>query len=291
MEATSTIAAARLRSAALDLPAIAAFTFGAVLVGWVAADDGGWWPETWAWTALVTFGASLVILLLRDRLLGRLDLLFVGGLLAFGVWTTFSAFWSPAVPSTLDEAYRVLAYVGAALFALLVVDRRTAHFLLGGVFAAIALIGAFALATRLLPDRVGDFQSASAFGYRLAEPVTYWNGLAIFLVMGILLAVGFTARGRSLWTIALAAATLPVLASAVYFTFSRGAWIAFIVGTIAVVAIDPRRLQLLAVGLAIAPFWSSPSGSAHAPTVYAQSTRRWPRQPRTDTDFCGPFSS
>jgi O-antigen ligase len=254
VEATSTTAAARPRFAALDLPAIAAFALGSVLVGWVAADDGGWWPETWAWTALVTLGMSILVLILRDRALGWLDLMFVGGLLAFGVWTALSAFWSPSVPSTLDEAHRVLAYVGAVLLGLLVVDRRTVRHVLGGTLAAIALIGTYALATRLLPDRVGDFQSASSFGYRLAEPVTYWNGLAIFLVMGILLALGFAARGQTLWTRSLAAATLPVLTPALYFTFSRGAWIALIIGVVALVAIDPRRLQLLALGFAIAPF-------------------------------------
>lgn len=253
MEATSTTSAARTRPAALDLSAIVAFAFGSVLVGWVAADDGGWWPETWAWTALATFGASIVVVLLGDRPLRWLDLVFLGGLISFGAWTALSAFWSRSVPSTLDESHRVLAYVGAVLLGLLVVDRRTVRHVLGGVLTAIALLGTYALATRLLPDRVGDFGNATSFGYRLSEPVTYWNGLAIFLVMGILLAVGFAARGRTLWTRALAATTLPILALAVYFTFSRGAWIAMIIGVAAGLAIDPRRLQQLAVGLAIAP--------------------------------------
>lgn len=254
MEVSSTTTDPRIRFPALDLPAIAAFAFGAVLVGWVAADDGGWWPETWAWTALVTLGASVVLLLVRDRVLGWLDLAFVGGLLAFGAWTALSAFWSPSVPSTLDEAHRVLAYVGAVLLGLLIVDPRKMRHLLGGVLTAIALLGTYSLATRLLPDRVGEFDSGSAFGYRLAEPVTYWNGLAIFLVIGILLALGFAARATAHWTRALAAAALPILASALYFTFSRGAWIALIIGVLAMVAIDPPRLQLLVVGLAIAPF-------------------------------------
>ena len=254
MEATSTTAATATRSAALDVPALAAFAFGAVLVGWVAADDGGWWPETWAWTALVTLGASVVILLVRDRPFGWLDYGFLGALVAVGVWTALSALWSPSVPSTLDEAQRVLAYVGSVLLALLVVDKRTVRHLLGGVLTAIALIGAYALGSRLLPDRIGDFDSSNFGNYRLSEPVTYWNGLAIFVVIGVFLAVGVAARGRALWTRALAAATLPIFTTTVYFTFSRGAWIALVVGVIAAVALDPRRLQLLAVSLAIAPF-------------------------------------
>ena len=255
MEATSTTAVAtRTRWAALDLSAIAAFGLGAVLVGWVAADDGGWWPETWAWTALVTLGASVVILLVRDRTLGWLELAFLSGLLAFGAWTALSALWSPSVPSTVDETQRVLAYVGSVLLAVLVVERRTVGHLLGGVLTAIAVIGSYALATRVLPDRIGDFDSSSFGDYRLSEPVTYWNGLGILLVIGVFLAVGVAARGRTLWTRALAAACLPVLTPAMYFTFSRGAWIALVVGAIAAVAIDPRRLQLLAVSLAVAPF-------------------------------------
>ena len=253
MEATSTTATARMRSVALDYAAVAAFLFGAVLVGWVAADDGGWWPETWAWTAFATLAVSIFVAFLLDRPLGRLDLAFLGGLVGLGTWTAISAWWSPSVPSTLDEAYRVLAYVGTALLALLVIERRTVPHVLGGVLTAIATLGTYALATRLLPDRIGEFNS-SAGGYRLSEPVTYWNGLALFLVVGILLALGFAARGRALWTRALAAATLPVLTSALYFTFSRGAWIALILGVAAAVVVDARRLQFLAVSLAIAPF-------------------------------------
>ncbi len=255
MEATSTTAVAlRTRWAALDLSAIAAFGLGTVLVTWVAADDGGWWPETWAWTALATLGASLLLLLVRDRPLGRLDLALLVGLLAFGGWTALSSTWSPSVPSTLDEAFRVLAYVGGALLAALVVERRTVGHLLGGVLTAIAVIGSYALATRVLPDRIGDFDSSNFGNYRLSEPVTYWNGLGILLVVGVFLAVGVAARGRTLATRALGAACLPVLTPAMYFTFSRGAWIALVVGAIAAVAIDPRRLQLLAVSLAVAPF-------------------------------------
>ena len=46
-----------------------------------------------------------------------------------------------------------------------------------------------------------------------------------------------------------------------YFTFSRGAWFALGAGLLAAVAIDPRRLQLIAVGLLLAP-WSALAISA-----------------------------
>jgi hypothetical protein len=138
-----------------------------------------------------------------------------------GAWTALSALWSPSVPSTVDETLRLLAYVGSVLLAVLIVERRTVGHLLGGVLTAITVIGSYALATRVLPDRIGDFDSSSFGGYRLSEPVTYWNGLGILLVIGVFLAVGVAARGRTLWTRALAAACLPVLMPAMYFTFSR----------------------------------------------------------------------
>ena len=59
--------------------------------------------------------------------------------------------------------------------------------------------------------------------YRLEEPLTYWNALGVFAAMGALLALGFAARSQSVVARALPAATLPILFSTLYFTFSRGA--------------------------------------------------------------------
>ena len=53
------------------------------------------------------------------------------------------------------------------------------------------------------------------------------------------------ARAQTLAARVLSGATLPLLFSTVYFTFSRGAWIAGALGLAAAVAVDPRRLQLL----------------------------------------------
>ena len=71
--------------------------------------------------------------------------------------------------------------------------------------------------------------------------------------MGALLALGFAARAPSLVGRALAGAALPLLFSTIYFTFSRGAWIAAAIGLAIAVAADPRRLQLLLAGLVLAP--------------------------------------
>ena len=117
----------------------------------------------------------------------------------------------------------------------------------------IFLDSLYGLGTRVLPDRFGGFDSTS-FDYRLSAPITYWNGLGIFATMGLLLALGFATRGRNFVSRALAAATLPLFAATIYFTFSRGAWYALALGLIAAIAVDPRRLQFLAIGLLLAPW-------------------------------------
>ena len=69
-------------------------------------------------------------------------------------------------------------------------------------------------------DRVGVFEAASV--YRLAQPIGYWNGLAIFAGMGALLAVTFASRSRSVIVRAVCAAALVLLLPTFYFTFGRG---------------------------------------------------------------------
>jgi hypothetical protein len=72
--------------------------------------------------------------------------------------------------------------------------------------------------------------------------------------MGTLLALGLAAAAeRIVWRALAAAATVPLM-TAMYLTFSRGGWVALGVGLVALVAIAPRRLHLLAVLLAIAPW-------------------------------------
>ena len=87
---------------------------------------------------------------------------------------------------------------------------------------------------------------------RLAEPIGYWNGLAVFAVMGVLLALGFAARGKTLAARGLAAAALPVLLTTLYFTYSRGGWMALAVGLVFFLVLDARRLQLLTTTLVLA---------------------------------------
>ena len=92
---------------------------------------------------------------------------------------------------------------------------------------AVALDG---LATRLFPGHVGGAYEAA--GYQLAEPIGYANALAMVVVVGILLAVGFAAHGGRRVQVAGGAMSLVVLLPTLYFTVSRGAIGALVAGFI-----------------------------------------------------------
>jgi O-antigen ligase len=233
--------------------AVASALAGVALAGGVAAADGGYFASSWAWTAVLTLVPATVLLVARPRTeLQLLDVLLPLGLAALGVWAALSALWAPSATLALDEVARLLAYVGAVLLTLLVVRRRTVPHLVGGVLAGVAMVGAYALLTRLLPDRLGEPDTLQL--YRLAAPVGYWNGLGVYLAMGTLLAVGVAARAGHVWARTLAAGAPVVLVTAQSFTFSRGAWGALAAGLVVAVAVGPRRLQLVVTLLSLAPW-------------------------------------
>ncbi len=182
---------------------------------------------------------------------GRIELAFVGGLAAFALWALLSTVWSPGATAPVLEAERGLLYVAAAAAAILLLSFREAFSaLLGGVLAGAVAVALYALATRLFPGRVGGAYDPSS-GYQLAEPLGYWNALGLLTAIAILLAGGFAAHGSRLLTRALAAVSLVVLLPTLYFTFSRGALVALVVGAIVQIAADARRARLLATGLVL----------------------------------------
>jgi hypothetical protein len=227
--------------------------YGFLVVALVASATGGFPPSTWGWCAVLTFWLAAIVLVVRVRIdLGVRDLVFAGGLGAFASWVALSSLWTASTTSTMHEVQRNLAYLGVVAAGLVIARRSTAPALVGGVFSGIGLIALYSLGTRVLPDRLGAFDSTT-YGYRLAAPITYWNALGIFAVLGILLGLGFALRSRTLLARAGAGAALPLLTVTMYFTFSRGAWVALGIGLTTALAVDQRRLQLVAGGLAFLP--------------------------------------
>jgi O-antigen ligase len=138
---------------------------------------------------------------------------------------------------------------------LLAGGRSRVTTLLASLTAAITAVCAYALATRLFDPGSGAYQVLSSdpqAGFRLARPLGYANALAIFAVIGILLALGFGLRARAPLGRALASAALVVLAPTLYFTYGRGAWLGLAAGVAALLAAERDRLDVLVRGLALA---------------------------------------
>lgn len=232
----------RPRVAALHTPGVLYALSVALLVGTLAAFDGGYRPSAWGWTAVAAASIAALGLTLQDRielsLLSSAMLVGLGGLLA---WTLMSSTWTTSVTRTVLEAERTTAYLACAMLLALAAGARRPLHLLVAAWGAISLICTYALATRVLPDRLGVVDPIAE--YRLSEPIGYWNGLGIFASIGILLGLALAARTSSLSLRIAGAATLPFLAATVYFTFSRGAIAALAIGLLAWIAVDPRRLQ------------------------------------------------
>ncbi|HJS49887.1 MAG TPA: O-antigen ligase family protein [Gaiellaceae bacterium] len=218
----------------------------------VAAPNGSYYPSSWGWAALAFLWAGAIGLIAGRRVsFGRLEVAYLGSWLALLAWTAASLLWSSTTTQTMYEVERTIVYVSFA-FALAVLGRRGLPFLLPALLAAIVSVAAYALATRLLPDRVGSFDSYVT--YRLSEPLGYWNALSVFVAAGSVLAVGLAARARNVVVRALSAASLVLLIPVLYFTFGRGGWLALAAGLAVAIVVDPRRLQLVTTLLLVAPW-------------------------------------
>jgi O-antigen ligase len=216
----------------------------------LATNAGGYWPTAWGWGSLVALWLIAVTLLVRrDHEIGRLEILQLVGLSGLLGWVLLSATWSSSPTFPFKEGERLALYLSVVGLLMLVVRAGSQRALLCGIWAAIALVCGYALLTQLFPDRYGRAPVP-----RLERPIGYWNALGLFASMGLILALGFVAHARAAPVRALAGASTVVLAATLYFTFSRGAWLALALGVLAAVATARQRLRLIVAALVIAPF-------------------------------------
>jgi hypothetical protein len=243
----------------------------------LAAAQGGYFPTSWGWVGVPLLWAVAIALIVSERIgLTIAERFLLGAFACLGAWIALSTIWSVAPAETVLELQRVLVYVAVIAATLLLSGRRSGRRLLGGLLAAISLVTLFSLLTRLAPDRIGVYDQTAV--YRLAEPIGYWNGLGIFAVIGTLIAFGFAARAHTLRARAASAGAMVVMLPTLYFTFGRAAWLALAAGLVMAVAVDPRRLQLLAALLVVGPLpavavvlASRESGLTHGGTPLAQA--------------------
>lgn len=231
------------------LAAPAAFLLTAVSIGLLAADQGGYFHG--AWQVATPLYAAVVVAILAGAPEVRVPataLVTVAGLAGLAGWTALSWTWSSDRTATLEDVHLVLVYVAGGAALLLLANAGRGAAVAGGVVAATASVAAFSMASRLYPRIFGMYTTGGGYG-RLYQPIGYWNGLGAFAVLGIVLALGFAARGGMVARMLAAAALVP-LAPTLYLTFSRGALVGLAAGLVALVVLDTRRVQLIVAAVA-----------------------------------------
>lgn len=179
----------------------------------------------------------------------------IGGL---ALWSAISSLWSGSIELSVIEADRVLVYLGFFLAAFLIAqtDKRRQRFAegLGIAILAVALLG---LGSRLLPH-VFEVSNSLGSGPRLRYPLGYWNANGAMFGIGIAFLAWMTRRAS--WTPLrwIAAAAMPVLLVALYFTYSRGGLLSLVVASGLLLALSADRLWLLAT-LGIGAFGALPA--------------------------------
>jgi len=223
----------------------------AAIVTAANASQGAYFSQSWGWVALAFLVPTTLLLVLdRTTVPGRLRIVFVVLMATFAAWIATSAVWSSGVSAPLREGERILAYLALSLAVAVILRRGDGPAVVGGLISGVALVASYSISTRLLPD-VLETYATPGLPYRLSTPVGYWNGLGLLVAMGFVMTFGVVAHARRTEFALAAAATMPILACTLYFTFSRGAYAAQVFGYAAMVAFDPRRLRLLWVSAVV----------------------------------------
>lgn len=167
----------------------------------------------------------------------------IGAFALLAVWTLLSQHWSHSPSRALLEFDRTLMYLLAlALFATFRRDPKRIRWQVRALALGIAIVAGLALSTRLLPHLLSI--APTPYVDRLSYPLTYWNALGSFTAIGLLLCFHMTSDAREPAAVrVLSAAATPILATTIFFTFSRGAIAAGTVGLIVyTIVARPRGL-------------------------------------------------
>ncbi len=231
------------------VPAAIVFT----AVGGTAVVNGGYFPSEWGWPTLAFLVLVAGAVLVADRIgFGPLDWIMLAALAALVGWTALSALWAPGAGLPVNAAELALVYLTGLTAFLAYGSRRDAAVLPSAGVCAVLPVAAYALATRLVPDHVGTYDPTVG-GYLLAVPIGYSNALGLLCALAAVVALGLVAHAERLTVRLAAAVSLVVLLPTLYFTFSRGAGGALVLGILIAIICDPRRLRFATTLLVALP--------------------------------------
>lgn len=249
---------------------------GAVGVVVPAFASGGYFPSEWGLLLLVFALVVLTAAMTAERIaVGRREAVLLAALAGLAGWQLASAGWSSGPDGPVLEAERTLVYLSAAAAPLVCLRRELVASLLAGIVAGAVVIAVAGLGNRLVAGELGD-PADPVSGIRLDDPIGYANAVGILVVLGGLLAAALALRAAPYAAAAAGGALVP-LASALAFTFSRGALVALAAGVVVLLLLEWERgralagLMLLAAAPAAAALLSVRSPLAEALTTPAQA--------------------
>ena len=175
-----------------------------------------------------------------------------GLLLAFAVLAGFSSGWAPSAERAFGELDRLLLYTGLLALPVLFTRPGEAWRWADGMAVATAAIAFAAVGQRCFPgifpaDHLADVLPNAAT--RLSYPLGYWNGLAIFVGLGVPLLLRAAVSARHAAVGALAVAPIPVIAGTMYLSSSRGGVAVGVVAGLAFAVLSGRVRAVLALAL------------------------------------------
>jgi hypothetical protein len=202
-----------------------------------------------AWWVVVVGAAAGILPLRQINWAGWATL---GVFSLFAAWTALGIGWSESAEQSVAELGRVASLLAIFSLALSLQGPESLRRMVGGVAAGIGLVSAAALLSWLHPAWFAAPETVAgldATRNRLHYPLDYWNGLGAFAAIGLPLLVAGAATARTVIARALFAAAVPAVALAGFFTLSRGAGFEAAIAFLALFALYPRRLALLAPAL------------------------------------------
>ncbi len=238
-----------------NLGAVALSALPGGLTVYLSFNAGGYFAGATGVAAAILAGVvALRMALVRDVFAGfsRPLVLAICALGFYSLWNLLSASWSHSTARALLEFNLSNVYLFALiLFGSSIRSYRRVRWTVALTWVAMLAVCIVALATRLRPDLFPI--PANLSPTRLAFPLTYWNALGMFAVIGLTVAFYLASSTREHAAIRVfATATLPVFAVTILLTFSRAALVMG-AGSLIVYALLARPRGLLSALLAAGP--------------------------------------
>ncbi len=171
---------------------------------------------------------------------------------ALWLWTALSLTWSISTDQTLIEVNRTGGYVAVLGVGILAGRNRAAReWAVVAFIVATTAAAVYGIGPKALPSVVDNLEGAA----RVAVPIGYANAMGLFVALAVPLALHVMAsRETSAVVRIMAAPAAMLLLICAFFTASRGAIFALIIGMAVYFAVSPVRLKSFgALTLALAP--------------------------------------